>query len=226
MNNQISVSFDSNIEMIQRHLFVKLATSERLSKDQLERWIFCAGRESRSFPRLIEGILGWSKNEEFRTVLRENLQDELGAGDPLEAHFMHYLRLLRELGISERRFEDYRAGYGVSAAVGFADRIGDCGRESLALGYMLINEGMTPIIYRAVERGLKRFYTRLDTAFFDLHVAGDAQHVAKLSSLVERASSDVVEDVVYGIEVGERAMALLLDEALGFVTLKLSEMAS
>ncbi|MEV6810503.1 hypothetical protein [Streptomyces sp. NPDC051129] len=50
--------------------------------------------------------------------LRENLDDELGAGDPEHAHFLHYLHLLDDLGVPREEFDTYRERPGIKLALG------------------------------------------------------------------------------------------------------------
>jgi hypothetical protein len=81
------------------HRFVVDGYKKRLNWDKIKRWIFCAGKESRTFPSLLEEAAKVARNEDLRNVLLMNLNDELGDGDSLEAHFKHYLQLLDKLGI-------------------------------------------------------------------------------------------------------------------------------
>ena len=80
---------------------------------------------------------------------------------------------------------------------------------------MLVNEGMTQITYGGVDRALRRYYPELKTLFFDLHVEIDEKHVEDLYSAVDDMDLLQSEDLLLGISIGERGMAVLLDEAYG-----------
>ena len=67
---------------IHQHPFIVEANSHKLTEDQAKRWIMCAGRESRSFPDLLENLISWCKNEQIKNILMQNLADEKGNGVP------------------------------------------------------------------------------------------------------------------------------------------------
>ncbi len=85
----------------------------------------------------------------------------------------------------------------------------------MALGYMLVNEGMTPITYSAIKKSCQIHCTDINTLFFDMHIEVDEHHVEELLSAVKRLPEEELNDVLYGIAVGERGMAVLLDEVVG-----------
>jgi hypothetical protein len=87
--------------------------------------------------------------------------------------------------------------------------------EAIAIGYMLVNEGMTPITYGAAYHALGKYYPTMETRFFQLHVEIDAKHVEDLYVAVEELQPTQAENLLFGISIGERGMAVLLDEAYG-----------
>ena len=148
-------------------------------------------------------------------ILQKNLDDEFGNGDPEHAHFQHYRHLLHKLGIESAVFESYRERAGIDLALSIAYNVAASARPAMALGYMLVNEGMTPITYSAAKAALTRHYPDLNTTFFDMHIAVDDIHVADLFLAIERLDDEYLDDLLFGIQLGERGMAALLDEALG-----------
>jgi pyrroloquinoline quinone (PQQ) biosynthesis protein C len=203
------------LDRIRAHPFIQEAHRRHLTRDQSERWILCAGRESYSFPAILERMIERSSIPAVREILVRNLEDEYGNGKPEEAHFRHYLQLLEDLGIPREHFEAYRERAGIRLALNLAYNVSSQSREGIALGYMLVNEGMTPITYEAARSTLTHYYPDLRTVFFDLHIAVDEQHVADLYRAIEAMPAASAEDVAFGISVGERGMAVLLDEVLG-----------
>jgi pyrroloquinoline quinone (PQQ) biosynthesis protein C len=206
---------NSSLQRIREHPFIVEARAQQLSQGQAERWIMCAGRESRSFPHILENMVARSSNERIKEILVSNLNDEYGNGDPEHAHFKHYLHLLDKLGISREKFYQYEERAGIKLALSLAYNISMQTREPLAIGYMLVNEGMTQITYGAVDKALHRYHPDLQTKFFELHVSVDEKHVEDLYTAVEEMTDAEGNDLLFGISVGERGMAVLLDEAYG-----------
>lgn len=206
---------DDALDRITRHPLLVQLQAGRAGFPRVARWVYCAGRESRAFPGMLEGMLTWSTDPVLTHVLRANLDDELGNGNPSEAHFQHYQHLLPELGLSVDQFNAYVEGPGITTALRAADYVATCRNEPLALGYMLINEAMTPAIYGAVESGLLSDGIQVRSTFFRLHVASDEQHVAMLLQACAGPFSRDAESVRDGLLLGERCMAVLLDEANG-----------
>jgi len=55
----------------------------------------------------------------------------------------------------------------------------------------------------------------MKATFFDMHISVDEHHVAELYRAVEELSLSAMDDVLFGVMVGERGMAVLLDEVIG-----------
>lgn len=206
---------NGSLDRIRQHPFIVEANAQRLTREQAERWIMCAGRESRSFPHILENMKARCSNEKLRKILLSNLNDEYGNGDPEDAHFKHYLHLLDKLNLPREGFYQYKERAGIKLALSLAYNVSVQPNEAIAIGYMLVNEGMTQITYGGVDRALRRYYPELKTLFFDLHVEIDEKHVEDLYSAVDDMDLLQSEDLLLGISIGERGMAVLLDEAYG-----------
>jgi pyrroloquinoline quinone (PQQ) biosynthesis protein C len=218
---------ENSLNAIKAHRFVLDGQKCALSHEQAIRWIMCAGRESRSFPDILTGMIGRSTNPKVIKILRENLDDEYGNGNPERAHFRHYIRLLGKLHLDEHEFLDYKEKAGIRLALDMAYSVARAENSAIALGYMLVNEGMTPITYGAVDTAVHHYYPNLQTQFFRLHVEIDEHHVAELYKAVAAMADVTVNDIIFGVQLGERAMAVLLDEALGiFDTFQATKMQS
>ncbi len=203
------------LERIRNHPFVVEAHRAALELETVHRWIFCAGRESRSFPTILENMLKLDLQPAVRTVLEKNLNDEYGNGNPEQAHYRHYIHLLSKIGLSETEFDAYSERAGIKLALDMADWVSNQQDVGIAIGYMLVNEGMTPITYGAVDAAIQPHHPNLRTQFFSLHVQVDAEHLEQLYDAVQFLLPDGEESVKQGIELGERGMAALLDEAHG-----------
>lgn len=204
-----------SLQRIQQHPFTVDATAQTLTRHQAERWILCAGRESRSFPKILENMIVRCANERIKALLAKNLQDEYGNGDPEQAHFRHYLQLLDLLSIPREHFNSYAERAGIKLALSLAYNISTQESEAVALGYMLVNESMTQITYAAAYKALSRYYPALQTPFFTEHVDIDAEHAEDLYAAIDELEQERSDELLFGINVGERGMAVLLDEAYG-----------
>jgi pyrroloquinoline quinone (PQQ) biosynthesis protein C len=217
----IRAAVEASLSSIKTHPFIRDANTGCLDKTQAIRWIMCAGRESRSFPLILEGMIASAKNPTVRAALQRNLDDEYGHGRPQDVHFHHYLHLLDALEINRADFDRYAENAGIRLALTMAYNVAAGRNEAVALGYMLVNEGMTQITYSAVQNAPASYYGSLSIPFFEIHVTVDEQHLEELYDVVETLDKNQLADVIFGIQVGERGMAVLLDEAYGmydFVT--------
>jgi len=212
---QIQVATEESLDRIREHRFIRLAHEGRLSKQQVLRWIMCGGRESRTFPDILEKMITRVEDPLVLRILQENLDDEYGNGNPDEAHFQHYLHLLHDVGITDEEFEAYEERAGIRLALDLAHNVSSQPVPAIAIGYMLVNEGMTPITYDAVDVAIHQYFPSLETMFFKLHVEVDEHHVAELYRAIGALDDSAVADVLFGVSLGERGMGVLLDEALG-----------
>ena len=208
---------DESLARIRKHPFITAAIDGKLNRDQIKRWIFCAGRESRIFPSVVKNMLALCSpaDKEIAAILSRNLNDELGNGNPEEAHFQHYLKLLNEMGISYDEFSSYEEKAGIKLALSLALNVSAQEHLATAIGYLLVNEGMTPITYSAVGEALCLNYNFSEIPFLAAHVDIDERHVAGLFRAVDYLNKNQFEFLVYGIALGERGMLVLLDEAWG-----------
>lgn len=206
-----------SLNRLRQHPFLKLAQNRELSKEQITRWLMCAGRESRIFPNVVRNMMlrCLADHEEIRAILAQNLNDELGNGNPEEAHFRHYEKLLESMEISKDQFLNYEEGAGINLALSLATNVSYKQPLPVAIGYLLVNEGMTPVTYAAVGKSLAHQYQYSKIPFLEVHVAIDARHVAALLRAVDQLTDVDMERLEYGIALGERGMSILLDEAYG-----------
>lgn len=215
MVDAIGFAVEASLAKIRTHPFIKGAMQKSLTKEEAVRWVLCAGRESQSFPEILKGMLSNSPEGYIREVLVENLNDELGNGNPEHAHFKHYVVLLEQLGLGKDAFDSYVEGPGIRLALDLAYAMAQSNKPCVALGYMLVNEGMTQITYEAARSALGKHFNLTDETFFNLHVEVDEEHVAMLYDGLASMPDLAIRDVIYGVELGERGMAMLLDEAFG-----------
>lgn len=211
----VEKAVNEGLQRLRNHPFVVKASARTLSKNELERWIKCAGRESQLFPNILENMAALCVNERIKQVLADNLDDERGNGDPERAHFKLYLQLLDELGIPREDFSNYEERGGVRFACELAQNISLQSSLAIAMGYMLINEGIPKITFSAVQHALQGHYPKLRTRFFELHINTDEKHIEDLYATVDELDPCQESEILFGITLGERGTAVLLDEAFG-----------
>jgi pyrroloquinoline quinone (PQQ) biosynthesis protein C len=212
---RVRLATEQSLDRIREHRFIQMAHAGELSRPQVLRWILCGGRESRTFPEILENMVRRVDNPLVLQILRENLDDEYGNGNPDEAHFQHYLHLLHDVGLTDEEFESYEERAGIRLALDLAHNVSSQPVPEVAIGYMLANEGMTPITYDAVDVAIHKYFPSLETMFFKLHVEVDEHHVNELYRAIAALENNSLDDLLYGICLGERGMGVLLDEALG-----------
>jgi pyrroloquinoline quinone (PQQ) biosynthesis protein C len=212
---RVRVATEESLDRIREHRFIQQAHAGQLGRAQVLRWILCGGRESRTFPEILENMVTRVDNPLVLQILRENLADEYGNGNPDEAHFQHYRHLLHDVGLTDAEFESYEERAGIRLALDLAYNVSSQPVPEIAIGYMLVNEGMTPITYDAVDVAIHRYFPSLETMFFKLHVEVDEHHVNELYRAIAELENDSVDDLLFGVSLGERGMGVLLDEALG-----------
>ena len=215
MLSEIKTAVNGSLDRIQSHPFIEDAHSQSLTKQQATRWILCAGRESRSFPLILKNLIRDTKDPLVKQILQENLADEYGNGDPKEVHFHHYLHLLDELQIPRSLFDVYEEDAGINFALQLAYNVSLCKNRAIAFGYMLVNEGMTQITYSAARTAFEKYFPDMHTPFFDIHIEVDAHHVDELYRALAAFNQNELKDIKFGVSIGERGMATLLDEAYG-----------
>ncbi len=123
--------------------------------------------------------------------------------------------MLDELCISREIFNHYTELAGIKLALSLAYNVSLQDNEAVAIGYMLVNEDMTQITYSDAKSALSRYYPEMQTPFFDIHIDVDEKHVNELYVATRELHASQEDDLLFGVQVGERGMASLLDEAYG-----------
>ena len=215
MKTKIQEKLSLNISLFESHPFIKKALDGDLTNQQVINWIMCAGRESRAFPEIIKNMITWIDDENIKQILIDNLNDEYGNGNPNEAHFMHYIQLLQKINLTKEDFLNYENKAGVDLAVSLAYNVSRSKDVGCVLGYMLLNEALTPIVYSAIQDAMKIYYPHLNTDFFDIHIQVDEHHVEELFKAIENLTDKDLASIEFGIELGQRGMSVILDESIG-----------
>lgn len=170
------------------HEFLQRCRKQELTRTQVEvlavqMYAFC-----KNFHRILEGILVRCPDVEARTVILENLHDELGRGDPRLAHPELFRHFTRALGIDDVALEaasvEPETQALVDAYMGLAERYG----YVAALGAICFaSEGIVAVLYARVLEGIVGVepLPREALVFFEEHIELDDGHATKLAALVK-----------------------------------------
>jgi pyrroloquinoline quinone (PQQ) biosynthesis protein C len=212
---------DGAFERIGIHPFVELAARTMLTRNEVVRWLFCAGRDSLAFLDLLMNLVAQlersHESPQILAILQEKLNNEQGGDNPDQIHWRHYLQVLNRIGLDENDFYSYKNGTGVRFAVNLARNIPNWHNLAQAIGYMLANEGLTPLIYGAMATAIQHHFPSLETEFFRPRAEVNERHLAAFYEAAVHLPEGRSSDVRTGILLGERGKGTLLDEASGLL---------
>lgn len=170
-----------------RHPFVERCRAGQLTLAQVrvlgaQMYKFC-----REFPRFLATALAACQHEEQYMVIGENLWDELGKGDPQQAHAALFRRFTKALGLADAQLSAIPAEPETAALV---DTYMDLSRRYGVLGILgalcYASEGIVGALYSQIQRGLLRAlpFNKEALVFFEVHVHVDDGHADQLESIL------------------------------------------
>jgi pyrroloquinoline-quinone synthase len=170
-----------------RHPFVECCRAGQLTLAQVrvlgaQMYKFC-----REFPRFLATALAACQHEEQYMVIGENLWDELGKGDPQQAHAALFRRFTKALGLDDAQLSVIPAQPETTALV---DTYMDLTRRYGVLGILgalcYASEGIVGALYSQIQRGLLRAlpFNKEALVFFEVHVHVDDGHADRLESIL------------------------------------------
>ncbi|HEY2979400.1 MAG TPA: iron-containing redox enzyme family protein [Burkholderiaceae bacterium] len=170
-----------------RHPFVERCRAGQLTLAQVrvlgaQMYKFC-----REFPRFLATALAACQHEEQYMVIGENLWDELGKGDPQQAHAALFRRFTKALGLDDAQLSVIPAQPETAALV---DTYMDLTRRYGVLGILgalcYASEGIVGDLYSQIQRGLLRAlpFNKEALVFFEVHVHVDDGHADQLESIL------------------------------------------
>lgn len=170
-----------------RHPFVERCRAGQLTLAQVrvlgaQMYKFC-----REFPRFLATALAACQHEEQYMVIGENLWDELGKGDPQQAHAALFRRFTKALGLDDAQLSVIPAQPETAALV---DTYMDLTRRYGVLGILgalcYASEGIVGDLYSQIQRGLLRAlpFNKEALVFFEVHVHVDDGHADRLESIL------------------------------------------
>ncbi len=128
------------------------------------------------FTNCLSALMATSPTIRDRMVLMDNLQEEMGAGQLLGAHYMLYLQMLHSMGISNEEIDRTPA---LIALQVLNDALGQAVRKSFICGLSWLGIGgelTIPNNFPYLAKAAKSTFAAIDTGFFERHGARDDGH--------------------------------------------------
>jgi pyrroloquinoline quinone (PQQ) biosynthesis protein C len=198
---------------IAHHPLLLRANAQRLTQEQIERWLNCIGREIQWLPTILDNMVGSCSNESLKDFVIKKLNNEYGGGEPNRTRLKLYLDLLDQIGVPHDSFYSYEERVGVQIALRLAYNVSIQEKEAVTLGYLLANEYVAEITQSAIQNALQYRYPTLQHPFF--RVTNKA-HIETLHAALDALNPSQEKDCAFGICIQWRGISALLDEANSF----------
>jgi len=172
--------------------FFQRFKEQRLSRDQLQRFLRQYHYFCKHFVKLLEGLLYKTPVDEIemRVELIKTLHSELGSGSLEQAHVRQLERFARALGLSEPDLIQTQPLPEVESYLQVLRRLFLETDYLVALGAELAVETTAASEFQYLYPGLQKYpeFTAEDLAFFELHVQEEQQHSQWLVEAVRKTA--------------------------------------
>jgi len=181
-----------------RHPLLEKCRDGRLSLAEVRVLAVQMYKFSQAFNRILASIMSCCPDEAAQLVIMENLQDEMGNGNPAHSHPELFRRFTRSLGIddgtllltdpepeTEEMINTYLSlshDYGYLAALG---------------AVCFASEGIVNSLYTQIRQGIvgSSPFSQDALVFFEVHIDLDVDHAAHLEALIEPRLKTVEESI-------------------------------
>jgi len=172
--------------------FFQRFKEQRLSREQLQRFLRQYHYFCKHFVKLLEGLLYKTPVDEIemRVELIKTLHSELGSGSLEQAHVRQLERFARALGLSEPDLNQTQPLPEVESYLQVLRRLFLETDYLVALGAELAVETTAASEFQYLYPGLQKYpeFTAEDLAFFELHVQEEQQHSQWLVEAVRKTA--------------------------------------
>jgi len=172
--------------------FFQRFKEERLSREQLRRFLRQYHYFCKHFVKLLEGLLYKTPVDEIemRVELIKTLHSELGSGSLEQAHVRQLERFARALGLSEPDLNQTQPLPEVESYLQVLRRLFLETDYLVALGAELAVETTAASEFQYLYPGLQKYpeFTAEDLVFFELHVQEEQQHSQWLVEAVRKTA--------------------------------------
>lgn len=188
-----------------KHPFYQAWTQGTLSRESLSLYAEQYYQHVKAFPEHLQQLADRSEGE-LRTVVLENLGDELNPANP---HPALWRQFASSLGVSEKALDMARPLPGIAALLDAFDELAVYGTKAQAVAAFYAYESQVPEISTQKLFGLQNFYGINEpesVAYFAVHEEGDVRHRAAWRSYLSQQAG---EDSAGILAAAERALKAL-----------------
>jgi len=174
---QIDIFQDSVMKLpVFDHPFL-IKLSKGAYSDKAVRFAFLQfSKHVQIFTACLGALIGSAPTVRDRAVLFDNLQEEMGGGTLLGAHYMLYVRMLNSMGISHEEIDRTEA---IPSLLVLNDALDAAVRRSFISGLAWLGIGgelTIPNNFPYLAQAAKKTFANIDTGFFERHGSRDDEH--------------------------------------------------
>ena len=162
----------------------------------LQQWAIQAGRIDQAFAEILTNMLAnQAINPSMHTAIRENLDDELGNGDPQQVHFTLFQDVLQAASVSVDEYQATPMTAGTRKIIYSLVNASRGTNPLQILGMMASEELICPNEFPLFLEAMSHYGTAHQLRYFDEHIQADARHSYDLIRLCYQAAGGSQEQI-------------------------------
>ncbi|GEM_PF-3938350 len=190
----------------------------------LQRWAIQAGRIDQAFALILDNMIkNPAISPKMHHPIQENLQDELGNGDPTQEHFTLFRNVLQELQISEDEYLKTPMTKATKQIITSLTKA-SCNHNSIQILAMMASEELLcpqefPLLLDVIEQ----FVPKDQLSYFYVHISADCRHANDLIRLCYFAANgreDLLKEIFMWQEIDLQNNILFYDDLLTLLNKK------
>jgi pyrroloquinoline-quinone synthase len=170
------------------HDFLTRCRNGKISFQEVQLLAVQMYKFCQEFKRILAGIFCCCSDDSAQLVIMDNLFDEMGRGDPNQAHPELFRRFTRALGIDDETLKTLPTTPETHALIETYLEIPHKYGYLAGLGAVCYaSEGIVSSLYTQLYQGITGAnpVPKESLVFFDVHIDLDDNHAAKLRALIE-----------------------------------------
>lgn len=180
--NQILNARDSKTRLI-AHPFLKRMRQSKLSKTQAEIVLGQWYHPLHYFPNFLSGLIGLTPSIEGKTAISKILFQELGEGQPENAHERMFIQSMTDVGITKSRLVDAPMLPATRQLMESFYHFGTASNAT-ALGCVFATEAADVAMVAAIGLTVRKMTGVSELPWVDIHVTQESEHIASVESLL------------------------------------------
>ena len=162
----------------------------------LQQWAIQAGRIDQAFAEILTNMLANPTiNPSMYAAIRENLNDELGNGDPRQEHFTLFQNVLEAIGVSTEQYLTTPMTQGTERIIYSLLESSRGTDPTPILGMMASEELICPNEFPLFLEAMSCYGTPHQLRYFDEHIQADVRHSYDLIRLCYQAAGGSQEQI-------------------------------